>query len=144
MTARTHAPAPARFARDQSGAVAVEFVLIAPILFALLFGIITLGYFMGLSHSVNQLAAGAARASVAGLNTDERAQLADAYLAEAGTRYPLLVSEAVTPTVTFDNTISAGITVNISYDLDGSFLDVANGLLKLDMETLNGSAYLAY
>ncbi len=46
-----------RFRRDSSGAVAVEFMLIAPILFALLFGIITLGYFMGISHSVNQLAA---------------------------------------------------------------------------------------
>ena len=133
-----------RFKNDQSGAVAVEFVLIAPTLFALLFGIIVVGYFMGVSHSVSQLAAGAARSSVAGLDTAERKELADAYLAEASVRYPLLIQGSVTPVVSFDEAGSAGITVAVSYDLDGSLLEIANGFLGFGFTTIDGSAYLAY
>lgn len=133
-----------RFRRDQSGAVAIEFVLIAPILFALLFGIVTLGYFMGVSHSVSQLATGAARASVAGLDQEERQSLADEYLSQAGSRYPLLIADGLTPTVTFDGTDPAGITVAVSYNVDGSLLDLANGFLGLGITTIDGSAYLAY
>ncbi|SFR39805.1 TadE/TadG family type IV pilus assembly protein [Litoreibacter janthinus] len=133
-----------RFQRDPSGAVAIEFVLIAPLLLTLLFGIITLGYFIGVSHSVHQLAAGAARASVAGLDETERSELADAYLSQAGQHYPLLVQTEVTPDVIFDGGAQAGITVNVSYDIDGSLLDIANGFLGLGLTTIDGSAYLAY
>lgn len=133
-----------RFLKDQSGAVAVEFVLIAPLLFALLLGIVTLGYFMGVSHSVQHLASGAARASVTGLDETERAALANTYLSEAGQRYPLLTQDAVTPTVTFDGADPAGITVDVAYAVDGSLLDLANGFLKLGITRINGSAYLAY
>lgn len=133
-----------RFRHDQSGAVAIEFVLIAPILFTLLFGIICLGYFMGVSHSVHQLAAGAARASVTGLDQSERADLAEAYLSQAGTRYPLLVDSGVSDTVTFDGTDPAGITVAVSYSVEGTLLEIANGILGLDITTIEGSAYLAY
>ncbi|TDT74307.1 TadE-like protein [Litoreibacter halocynthiae] len=134
----------ARFQRDLSGAVAVEFVLIAPILLTLLFGTVTLGYFIGINHSVNQLAAGAARASVAGLDQTERNSLADSYLSQVGTRYPLLTAEAVTPIVTFSGSDPEGITVNVSYAVDGSLLGIANGFLGLGIETIDGSAYLAY
>lgn len=133
-----------RFRRDTSGAVAIEFVLIAPLLFALLFGIITLGYFIGVSHSVSQLATGAARASVAGLDRAEREAIATQYLNDAGSRYPLLVSAAVTPKLTYDTAVPHAITVDVTYDLDGSLLDLANGFLGLDLTKINGSAYLAY
>lgn len=130
--------------RDQSGAVAIEFVLIAPILFALLFGIVTLGYFIGVSHSVHQLAAGAARTSVAGLDEEERASLANTYLSQAGTRYPLLIAEALRTTVDFDDATSPGVTVSVVYEVDGTLLDLANGFLGLGIASINGSAYVAY
>lgn len=133
-----------RFRKDTSGAVAIEFVLIAPILFALLFGIITLGYFMGVSHSVTQLATGAARSSVAGLDQIERQALAEEYLAQAGTRYPLLIASGISPTVTFESSDPAGIIVDVSYSVDGTLLDLANGFLGLGINTIEGSAYLAY
>ena len=132
------------FRKDQSGAVAVEFVLIAPILFALLFGIVVMGYFMGLSHSVKQLAAGAARASVAGLDAGERQSLADAYIAGAGQRYPLLVPASVSADVQIASGAAAAITVDVTYDIDGSILDIANGFLKLGLTDLTERAYLAY
>lgn len=134
-----------RFRQDQSGAVAIEFMLIGPILFALLFGIVTLGYFMGVSHSVSQLATGAVRASVAGLDTEERTALAESYLAQAGTRYPLLDPAALTPVVVVEEgTATPGMIINVNYALDGSLLEIANGFLGLDLSTITGSAYLAY
>ena len=133
------------FCRDTSGAVAVEFVLIAPFLLALLFGTVVLGYFIGVSHSVDQLAAGAARSSVAGLDRAEREALATTYLNEAGERYPLLIQDAVVAKVAFDEDSTAGgITVNIDYDIDGSLLDIANGFLGLDLSTIKGQAYVAF
>jgi Flp pilus assembly protein TadG len=132
------------FRRDQSGAVAVEFVLIAPILLTLLFGIITVGYFMGLSHSVSQLAAGAARSSVAEFDAQGRTQAATEYLQKASVNYPLLVQKGVGYDLTFEGTDAQAITVSVSYAIDGSFLDIANGFLGLGITTIDGSAYLAY
>lgn len=133
-----------RLRHDQSGAVAIEFVLIAPILLTLLFGIVTLGYFMGVSHSVNQLATGAARASVVGLDETERSDYANAYLSQASSRYPLLVQAAIAPTVAFDAGDPGGISITVEYSVDGSLLDIANGFLGLGIDTIDGSAYLAY
>ncbi|SMY08927.1 TadE/TadG family type IV pilus assembly protein [Flavimaricola marinus] len=132
------------FCKDQSGAVAVEFVLIGPMLFALLFGVVTLGYFIGLSHSVQQLATGAARASVAGLDAAERSALAETYLSEAGSRYPLLVADAISPIVEVSGDSEPSINVDISYAIDGSLLDIANDFLGFGITTITGSAYLAY
>jgi len=133
-----------KFYHNQSGAVAVEFVFIAPILFALVLGIISLGYFIGVSHSVHQLAAGAARASVVGLNAAERSSLAAAYLSEGHTRYPLLGAETLTSAFTFEDVDSGAITVTVAYNIEGTLLDVANSFLNFEVTTINGDAYLAY
>lgn len=133
-----------RFRRDQSGAVAVEFVLIAPLLFGLLFGIITVGYLIGVSHSVSQLATDTVRASVAGLDMQERTELAQAYLDNASIHYPLLIQEAVSPQVTTNDVNPPSMTVNVTYAIDGSFLALANSFLGLNIGDIKGSAYLAY
>lgn len=132
-----------RFLRDERGTVSIEFALIAPLLMALLFGIVTLGYYMGVSHSVRQLASGAARASVPGLDQTERLALAQAYLAQAGAHYPLLTTASVAPQVVFETGPSA-VTVQVAYAVDGSLLAVANNLLKLNLSSIDASAYLAY
>ena len=133
-----------RLRRDDSGAVAVEFVLIAPILLMLVFGIVAVGSFVGLTHSIHQLATGAARASVAGLDAAERTALAQEYLSAGSRRYPLLDQSAVDPVVTIETGEIPAITVEISYRLDGSLLGIANGLLGMDLQTLERTAYLAY
>ena len=134
----------ARFNRDQSGAVAVEFVLIAPLLFALLFGTVVVGYYIGVSHSVSQLATGAARASVAGLDSVEREALVQSYLAAANRRYPLLVQSALSSDVVMEGPSPAAITVSVAYAVEDSILDLANGFLGLDIGTITKRAYLAY
>ena len=132
------------FRRNQSGAVAVEFVLIAPLLFGLLFGIITVGYFIGVSHSVSQLATDTARASVAGLDMQERIELAEAYLANASINYPLLIQEAISPQVSTNDVNPPSMTINITYGIASSVLGIANSLLGLNISDIKGSAYLAY
>ena len=122
-----------RFRSDTTGAVAIEFVLIAPLLFALLFGIMTIGFYVGVSHSVSQLATGAARASVAGLDMEERVELAQAYLARI---------EAAAPDVITTDT--PGIMVRVTYAIDGSVMDIANSLLGFNIADIKGKSYLAY
>lgn len=133
-----------RFRKDQSGAVAIEFALIGPILFALLFGIVSVGYYIGVSHSVNQLTAGAARSSVAGLDMQERIELAEAFIAQASTKYPLLDQDAVTPTIQTVATGTPSMTVRVTYAVDGSVLEIANQLLGLNLSNIRGKSYIAY
>lgn len=130
--------------RSEAGAVAVEFTLLAPMLFTMLFGIICVGYAMALSHSVQQLATSAARASVSGITPAERRSLAEAYIAEGPSHYPLLTASALSRAVDVTDGSAPTITVAISYRLDGSILELANGFLGLTLGTLDGRAYLAY
>lgn len=57
------APARARKRRTESGAAAVEFALVSPLLFALIFGIIGYGYMLSFRQGISQGAAEGARAA---------------------------------------------------------------------------------
>ncbi len=133
-----------RHSRSEEGAVAVEFALLAPLLFTLLFGIICFGYFFMVAHSVQQLAAEAARASVYGITTSERHDLAEDFVDAGSTRFAILDQSALTRTVTVDTSSAASITVDVDYDLSTSILGLANGFLGLDLSTISVSAYVAY
>ena len=130
--------------RDENGAVAVEFALLAPLLFALLFGIVCLGYAIGINHSIHQLATSAARASLEGLNYSERKAEAESYLENAGAHYPLLDMAALEWTAEVAQGSAPHITVQINYGLDASVLSIANGFLGLQMSKFTAGAYLAY
>ena len=69
------------FRRDRRGVAALEFALVCPILIFLMIGMIVWGGWFWLAHSVQSLAAEAARASVAGLDPAEREILAHAAVA---------------------------------------------------------------
>ena len=70
-----------RFRRDRGGVAALEFALVCPILILLMIGMMVWGGWFWLAHSVQSLAAEAARASVAGLDPAERKTLARAAVA---------------------------------------------------------------
>ena len=55
-----------RLGRDRSGATAVEFAFLAPVLIFILMGITGYGGYFWISHSVQQLANDAARAAIPG------------------------------------------------------------------------------
>lgn len=61
--------------KDNRGAAAVEFAMIAPPLALLVFGILQYGVYFGAAHSMQQLTNDAARTAVAGLTRTERQQL---------------------------------------------------------------------
>lgn len=79
-----------RFARSDAGTSAVEFAIVAPVLILVLTGIIAYGIYLGAVHGVAQLAADAARASVAGLTNDERAAIAQRQVANNVSSYPFI------------------------------------------------------
>lgn len=58
------------------GASAIEFALILPVLLLIVMNIFTCAIYLGAAHNLRQLAAEAARASIAGINDAERTALA--------------------------------------------------------------------
>ncbi len=69
-----YAPRPRRL--DRSGNAAVEFAIVGPVLLLLLMGIFTYGGYFLTAHTIQQLTNDAARASIAGLDDEERLALA--------------------------------------------------------------------
>lgn len=76
--------------RDCRGASAVEFALVAPVFLLLVLGALAYGIYFGAAHSIQQLAADAARAAVAGLSGTERVTLAEAFIGANGGAYVLI------------------------------------------------------
>jgi Flp pilus assembly protein TadG len=72
----------ARFAsragRNEAGAAAIEFAMVASTFFVLIFGILIYGSYFASLSLVNHIAFEAARAAVSGLSDDERSTLAQA------------------------------------------------------------------
>lgn len=81
------------FRSSISGSSAVEFALLAPVFLLLVFGALAYGIYFGAAHSVQQLAADAARAAVAGLSHTERSVLAQRFIAANGPSYMLIDAE---------------------------------------------------
>ena len=61
---------------DTRGATIVEFALVLPLLLCLLLGVLGYGQYFLLAHSMQQIANDAARATISGLDADERTTLA--------------------------------------------------------------------
>lgn len=76
--------------RDRSGTSAIEFALLAPLFLLLLFGMVAYGIYFGASHSVQQIAADAARTAIAGLNETERNRLAAGFIDRNAGGYPFV------------------------------------------------------
>lgn len=75
---------------DESGASAVEFAIVAPVFLMLVLGIFAYGMYFGAAHGAQQLAADAARASVAGLTVAERSSISVNYVKANASQYPLI------------------------------------------------------
>jgi Flp pilus assembly protein TadG len=81
---------------QQDGAAAVEFALITPAFLLMLAGLLAYGLYFTASHALQQLAADAARVSVAGLSAGERAQLVATYISRNAAGYVLIDPAALT------------------------------------------------
>jgi len=82
--------------RDVSGTAAVEFAILTPVFILMLTGMLAYGVYFGAAHSIQQLAADAARVSVAGLNANERNLLVGNYLKANAGDYLLIAPAQLT------------------------------------------------
>lgn len=76
--------------QDRTATSAIEFALLAPLFLLLLFGMIAYGIYFGASHSVQQIAADAARTAIAGLDEAERNTLAAQFIDRNAAGYPFV------------------------------------------------------
>lgn len=78
------------FGEDEAGASAIEFAIVLPVFLTMLFGILAYGIYFGAVHSTSQLAADAARATVAGLTDVERTSIAELHVRNNAPAYVLI------------------------------------------------------
>lgn len=102
--------------RDVNGASAVEMAIVFPVFLTVLLGIMAYGIYFGAAHSVQQLAADAARASVAGLNAQERLTLTQTYITNNADKYALINRNNLSVTALPSRSNPNDFVVTVSYD----------------------------
>lgn len=101
---------------DRRGTSAVEFALLAPVYLLLVMGMAAYGIYLAASHSVQQLAADAARVAIAGLDSDERAELVRAFIDDNGGGYAF-ISHAKLDVAAAPSTLDpAQFVISLRYD----------------------------
>ncbi len=108
-----------RFIKNNSGAAAVEFAIVSPLFFLALLTMIAYGIYLAAAHSVQQLAADAARTAVAGLSDTERKSLANDFINRSMVDSTLLDKSKLTLTAQADPGNPNQFTVAITYDASG-------------------------
>ena len=111
-----------KFLAARDGAIAVEFAMIAPVFLMIVFGIIMYGSYLSVVHGVQQLAAEAARSSVAGLNENERSTLASGYITGNVNSYPLINPAHLTVNAATSVSDANVFVVTVNYDASGMFI----------------------
>ncbi len=111
-----------RFFTNRSGASAVEFALVLPAFMAIVFGIVMFGAYLAMVHGVQQLAAEAARSSVAGLSEGERSSLANNYITSNVRSYPLIAPEHLTVNAATSPSDANVFVVTVNYDASTTFI----------------------
>lgn len=129
-----------RWFRDRSGVAAIEFAIVGPLFFMVLLGILIFGIYFGTVHSVQQLAAEAARASVQGLTDVERAQLAQTQVSSIVGSYPLIDPNYLNVSAATSPSDANLFNVSISYDTSRSIVFAFEGLIPMPPKTIARSA----
>src|ERR1700748_695204 len=111
-----------RLLRCRRGASAVEFAMLLPLFLTLVFGIVVFGSYLAVIHGVQQLAAEAARSSVAGMSDSERSSIASSYApANVGT-YPLITPNKISVNAAASSSNPNVFVVTVSYNAAGMFI----------------------
>ncbi len=132
------------FLKREDGAAAVEFAILVPFLLLMTFGIIYFSFLFGVSHSLQLVASEATRASVRGVSSAERLQLAQAALDDALENNPLLDLSRIDPEIVETTTPFPGLVITLTYDLDGSLATVLPFVGSAVGQSIVREAYIAY
>jgi Flp pilus assembly protein TadG len=116
---------------NEAGAAAVEFAILTPVFLLMLFGMIAYGLYFGAAHSVQQLAADAARTSVAGLSPTERDTLVAGFIARNAGDYVLIDPDRLSVAIGDKTDDPDQYRVTVSYD--ASALPIWNLYLPLPL-----------
>jgi len=131
-----------RFTRCRDAASAVEFTILVPVFLVLVFGIIVFGSYLAIVHGVQQLAAEAARRSIAGLNDTERASLAAGYVSANAASYPLIAANRLT--VVSATSGSNVFVVTVDYDASQSFIYALPTFVPMPPSRIERSAAIPF
>ncbi len=131
-----------RIARTDGGATAVEFALVFPVAIIFFCGLLAYGVYFGAAHSVQQLAADAARASVSGLNNTERASIAAQHVAASGGEYPLLRADRLTVSAQPLGADPTQFEVRVSFNSEDLPIWALSGLVPLPERTIERVAII--
>ncbi|WDR01996.1 pilus assembly protein [Devosia algicola] len=104
------------FLSDCRAASAVEFAILAPVFMLMLTGMLAYSIYFGAAHSVQQIAADAARTSIAGLNARERDALVGAYINNNAADYLLIERARLTYSIGDKASDPNQYQVNVEYD----------------------------
>jgi Flp pilus assembly protein TadG len=110
-----------RLLRCRRGASAVEFAMLLPLFLTLVFGIVVYGSYLAVVHGVQQLAAEAARSSVAGLSDSERSSIASSYVSANVGTYPLITPNKISVNAATSGSDPNVFVVTVSYNAAGMF-----------------------
>ncbi|GCA52563.1 MULTISPECIES: TadE family protein [Sinorhizobium] len=105
-----------RLLGSRKGAAAIEFAVIAPLFFMCVLTLIAYGIYLSAAHSIQQIAADAARTAIAGLSEEERERLATDYIRRTTMSQTFIDSSRMNVTVRDDANNTNQFTVTISYD----------------------------
>jgi Flp pilus assembly protein TadG len=105
-----------RFLLDASATSAIEFAMLAPLFILLLLGMVAYGIYFGASHSVQQIAADAARTAIAGLNASERKELVADFVGHNAAGYPFIDPLKLTFSAVDSDGDGNEFVVSVSYD----------------------------
>ena len=105
-----------RWKENDDGTSAIEFALLAPLFILFLLGMVAYGIYFGASHSVQQIAADAARTAVGGLNQTERQSLVTTFLANNAAGYPFVDATKLTVVARDSTADGSQFVVSVTYD----------------------------
>lgn len=124
----------------RKGANAVEFAIICPLFFMLMAGILVYGLYFGTAHAVQQLAADAARASIAGLSDAERVRIAEAHVQTSIDGYPFISPDRLTVTAHRSPNDNDLFVVNLVYDASELPVFGLDSLIPVPSSTIQRSS----
>ncbi len=110
------------FASCRHGSSAVEFAMLLPVFLTVVFGIVVFGSYLAVIHGVQQLAAEAARSSVAGMTETERSSLASTYVSNNAGTYPLIDPAKLTTAAATSSSNANVFVVTVNYDASAMFI----------------------
>lgn len=107
-----------KFLPGTAGTAAVEFAIVAPLFIFLIMGMIAYGIYFGAAHSVQQIAADAARTAIAGLNETERQTLAQHFIDVNADGYVFIDGDNLEVEVADNPDDAQQFVVSVQYEAD--------------------------